>query len=568
MAKVLFGKTCSPGIAIGPAILFQQKIIKIEKSKSLDSSLEIKKLEKALLETETELQLLIDSQSSAKESISSEILHAHLMMLGDPEWKQQTIDYIHEGNTATFSLQESSQIFKSMLENLDDEYLKARATDIMDLTQQVLSKLTGQSLEKLQLLKPSVLVAHELLPSEFLSLDRTQLLGLVFENSSNTSHTAILAKTFEIPCIVGIQNVTSLLQSGDLVLMDALKAQIQINPNQEILSQALKDLENENLNKKNLEVYIQKQSVSLDHVSFEVASNLSCLDDLNLALKKGTEGCGLFRSEFLLMDRQSMPSENEQFEIYKSLVQNLKPFKSVIRLFDIGGDKQLSFLKLPKEDNPFLGLRGLRLCLNQPDVLLKPQLRALLRSAQYGNLAIMAPMVTTLDEVMEFKKYLNECETELLNEGILLSRPKYELGIMVEVPAIALILKDLITQLNFISVGTNDLIQYLCATDRMNSTVSHLHDAYHPAVLRFLNLISNELRDSSVWMGLCGELAAQNDYVPLLMAMGFKELSVSPGSLLKTRAKVCTTSVDASRKLLTHALKAQSSSELKALLNH
>lgn len=562
--KSFFGKTCSPGIAIGPVVVFLSQELRVEKKQSQNKDLEAITLKLAFESAEIDINHLIEKQTPGP---SQEILQAHLMMLQDPEWMDQTLAFIQQGWTAAFSLQESSQIFKSMLENLDDEYLKARAHDITDLSQRVLRHLLDQKQDSNLLVKPSILVAHDLLPSEFLSLDRKNILGMILENASNTSHTAILAKTFEIPCVVGVQNALGLIKNGDLVLMNALKAQVLIHPDQQTQNQALKDLEKQKLESKNLESFIQQASMSQDQISFEVASNLSCIEDMNLALSKGTEGCGLFRSEFLLLDRKSMPTENEQFEIYKTLVENLSPHKAVIRIFDIGGDKQLSYLDLPKEENPFLGLRGLRLCLSQPDVLLIPQLRALLRAAQFGRLSIMAPMVTTLDEVLLFKSAIKSCEQDLFKEGLLKSEIQYEVGIMVEVPAIALILKDLSSHLNFISVGTNDLIQYLCATDRMNSAVSYLHDAYHPAVLRFLSLISSELKGTKVWMGLCGELAAQSDYVPLLMALGFKELSVSPGSLLKTRAKVCGTSVNESLQLLNLALKAQSSAELKKLLS-
>ncbi len=566
-SSVYFGKTCSSGIAMGPAFIFTHQQIKVLKEKSENFQFEIEKLDQAYFKTENDLNKLIESQKLNGSNTSIEILEAHKMMLQDPEWKDQTLDLIKQGFTASFSLQESSRFFKSMLENLNDEYLKARADDIVDLTQRVLGYLIAGTKTQNKLLEPSILIAQDLLPTEFLSIDRNMILGIILENSSNSSHTAILAKTFEIPCIVGAKEVTQSVRNQDFILMDALKAQIQVNPDDTKKLQALKDLELQKIENKNLEIYIQKPSISLDQIEFEVASNLSCLDDLKIAQAKGTEGCGLFRSEFLLLDRQSMPLEHEQHEIYKTLLQNLKPHKVIIRLFDIGGDKQLPFLNLPKEENPFLGLRGLRLCLKNLD-LMKPQLRALLRASQFGSLGIMAPMVTTREEVIQFRELLKICEEELLNEKLISTRPIYEVGIMVEVPAIAFILKDLIPLLDFISVGTNDLIQYLCATDRMNSEVAHLHDAYHPAVLRFLKLIAHETANSKVWMGLCGELAGQSDYVPLLMALGFKELSVSPGSLLKTRARICQTSVKASRALLEQALKAQSSIELKDLLGH
>lgn len=561
--RTLFGRTGFPGFALGPAFVLQSSVTQIPKHEIQDVSFEKQTFLQALNSAKLELQNLSKKQ---KNSEAQEIIEAHLLMLEDPEWILSIENGISAKKNAIQSVYETGLEFKSLLESLDDEYMRARALDIQDLTERVIQKLQPEGSQAKSLHTPSILVAQDLLPSQFLNLDTSQILALVLENSSTTSHTAILAKTFEIPLIVGVTHATQLIHTSESLVIDALHGAVTLHPAATTEKEFLKKIEKQKIEKTELLKWASKRSISTDGVSFEVASNLSSLQDAALAHKKGTEGCGLFRSEFMLMDRKSWPTENEQFEIYKSLVQTMSPHKTVLRLFDIGGDKSLPYFPMPHEENPFLGVRGLRLLFQHPE-LLRQQIRACLRASEFGPLALMAPMVTTVEEVIEFKKTVQNCRAELLQEKKLKSSSTLEVGIMVEVPAIALALPDLTKELDFISIGTNDLIQYLCATDRMNSEISHLHDAYNPSVLKFLNLISQQVKNTQVWMGLCGELAALENYVPLLMAMGFRELSVSPGALLKTRAVVCQTSVETSKKLLEVALKARTSNDLKGLLS-
>jgi len=554
LSRIHFGKTGYPGVAMAPAFIWRRAIVEIPVEMAQDRAAEQQRFLSARAAVQKRLENL--AQDSNQNSESREILEAHIMMLNDPEWESQVMAKIENGHNVFKSVQEAGLEFKAMLESLDDEYLRARGQDIMDLTQQILIELSGEHEAALEPNDNYLLFADDLLPSEFLKLKRELISGIVLENSSTTSHTAILAKTFEIPLIVGAREITQRARAGLLAAINSIKGQIIFEPEPHEQAEFQQQVLDQQGERNALMKLVNQLSISRDGHRFEVASNLSSIIDAELAHAKGSEGCGLFRSEFLLMDRSTWPSEDEQVQVYSQIIKRMSPHRTIIRLFDIGGDKTLPYFQTPKEENPFLGVRGLRLLLQHPEKL-KSQLRAIGRASHLGPVGVMAPMVTTPDEFREFKRLAYEC----LHEN------KVELGIMVEVPAIALGLRDLAHELDFISVGTNDLIQYLCATDRMNSAVAHLHDPYHPAVLRFLKLIADQLSGTKVWMGLCGELAAQPSYVPLLMALGFKELSVSPGALLKTRAMVRATSVLEAHSWLQQALECQTSSELREFLD-
>lgn len=567
--KSFFGRTGYPGYALAQARLFQEEIFHIPQDLISDIATELNKWRSAQAKSKKQLEELLNSENLQE---AREIIEAHLMMIEDPEWMSGIEGRIEQRFNALKSVSDTSAEFKAVLEGLDDSYMRARAQDIQDLCRRVLKNLSNPSdHEKTEssIAAPFVLIAKEILPSQFLALERHLLKALVVENASQTSHTAILAKTFEIPMIVASPPLQHELKNGDWVAINALKAEIVISPDQNTklrFETALKQQEHERHQQLK---WVKQKSISTDGVSFEVASNLSSLVDAEIAVEKGTEGCGLFRSEFMLMEKTHWPTEQEQFEIYKKLVEKMNPHRTVLRLFDIGGDKNLPYFSLPKEENPFLGLRGFRLLLKHRH-LLDDQIRAALRAAQFGRLSLMAPMITTAEEVYLFKSAILKCQESLLKSGQLNPNTVIEIGIMVEVPAIVMALKDIIHDLDFVSVGTNDLIQYLCATDRMNSEVSHLHDAYNPSILRFLNFMSEQvkpaLESKKLWLGMCGELAGLEPYIPLLMSLGFKELSVSPGALLKTRQVVCETSVKDSHLKLQKALLARSSEELKTLL--
>jgi phosphotransferase system enzyme I (PtsI) len=464
-----------------------------------------------------------------------------------------------------YSVNKASEDFAKMIESLDDPYLRQRAQDIRDVARRILRALDEPNSHEEKITGDHILVAEDLLPSELLSLYSPQLKGLVLQKGNPTSHTTILARTFEIPTILTVNGVMEKVRANDEIAVSGMSGIVTINPDVSEKKNIQEKIKRDLFEKEELKNYISVKSVTRDGVAIEVASNLNSAHDLNFALGKGTEGIGLFRTEFLLMDRSAAPSEEEQYQVYRKVIESVSPHKAIIRTFDIGGDKQVSYLNLPKEENPFLGLRGIRYCLKNIE-LFRTQIRALLRAAQHGNLGIMIPMVTKVEEVLEFKNLLNKFQTELLNEGRNLEKTP-ETGIMIEVPSVAMIVDQLASHLDFFSIGTNDLVQYLCAADRMNSNVADLHDAYHPAVLRTLKLISDGVKNTSCWLGMCGEMAAKYDYQPLLLALGFKELSVSPGAVLRTRKQILSLDMESCHKILQKALLADSSESLKAALS-
>lgn len=559
------GKAASPGVALAPAVLHRSFDLKISSQNKFDPSREKSRWESALSKVASELESLIKKFEATGPKESAEILAAHLMMVQDPEWTEGVNAYIIKNYQAEYAVDTASEDFAKMIEAVDDPYLRQRAQDIRDIKKRVITAMNAGAEKVTSQTGEFILVAEDLLPSELLSLFGPELRGLVLEKGNPTSHTTILARTFEIPLVLKAVSATQMIRDGDLIALNGLKGSVTINPDAAEIKMTMDSIARDLAEKKELVAFTKTKSVTKDGVVVEVASNLNGIMDLDFAIRKGSEGVGLFRTEFLLMDRTVAPNEEEQFQVYKKVAEGCFPHRAVIRTFDIGGDKQVSFLNLPKEDNPFLGLRGIRYCLKEKEFF-KIQLRALVRAAQFGKVGIMAPMVTKIEEVFEFKQLIDEVTSELKKSGTeVKSTP--ELGIMIEVPSTAMIVDQLSDHLDFLSVGTNDLIQYVCAADRMNSAVADLHDAYHPGVLRILKLISDGVKNKKTWLGMCGELAAQSNYISLLIAMGFQELSVSPGAVLRTRKTVLSLDIPQCQQMLETALNAKTSSELSSLLN-
>ena len=561
---LLKGRAAAPGIAMATARIHKIAAQKISSAKTFSGAHEKARWEKAKAAVEGELESLIKKFEATGPKESAEILNAHLLMLQDPEWSSLIDKLLMEGHQAEFAVDSASEEFARMIESLNDPYLRQRAQDIRDVKKRILDSFSGSVVPEGAALKDHILFAEDLMPSELLTLYGPQIKGIVLEKGNPTSHTTILARTFEIPLIIGAGGVLNIVRNEDPVAMDGLRGIVIVNPDPVQAGDFDARLKAEIAEHEELTQYKTQKSVLLDGKKLEVAANLNGPMDLDFALRKGCEGVGLFRTEFLLMDRTQSPTEEEQFQIYKNVVEQLTPHRAVIRTFDIGGDKQVSFLELPHEANPFLGLRGIRYCLREPEFF-KVQLRALVRAAQFGNLAIMAPMVSKIEELFAFKNLLNVSREELLQRGEKITRTP-EIGIMIEVPAIAFIADQLIPHLDFMSVGTNDLLQYICAADRMNSDVAELHDPYHPGVLRALKLISDAIKESKVWLGMCGEMAAQADYIPLLIALGFTELSVSPGAVLRTRKIIRHLRFADCEAKLVAALRARNSQDMKTIL--
>lgn len=567
--QVLKGKGSSPGFALAPAYVLKNTNLQFSSEQIFDDLHEVKRWQQAHAQVILDLTELQKKYSQKGPRESAEIAEAHLMMAQDPEWISNIEGFMGLKHQCEYSVDKASEDFAKMIESLDDPYLRQRAQDIRDVARRILRALdepqSNSHEQEKELKGDHILVAEDLLPSELLSLYSPQLKGLVLQKGNPTSHTTILARTFEIPTILTVNGVMEKVRAHDEISVSGMSGIVTINPDAHEKKNIQEKIQNELFEKEELKNYISQKSITRDGVRIEVASNLNSSLDLNFALGKGTEGIGLFRTEFLLMDRSSAPSEEEQYQVYRKVIESVSPHKAIIRTFDIGGDKQVDYLNLPKEENPFLGLRGIRYCLKNIE-LFRTQIRALLRAAQHGNLGIMIPMVTKVEEVLEFKNLLQKFHSELTQEGKKLEKSP-ETGIMIEVPSVAMIIDQLATHLDFFSIGTNDLVQYLCAADRMNSNVADLHDAYHPAVLRTLKLISDGVKNTSCWLGMCGEMAAKYDYQPLLLALGFKELSVSPGAVLRTRKQILSLDMDSCHKVLQKALLADSSESLKAVLS-
>lgn len=563
--QVLKGKGSSPGFALAPAFILKNTNLQFSHEQIFDDLHESKRWKTAHSQVIQDLSELQKKYSQKGPQESAEIAEAHLLMVQDPEWISNIESFMGLKHQSEYSVNKASEDFAKMIESLDDPYLRQRAQDIRDVARRILRALDEPNSHEEKIMGDHILVAEDLLPSELLSLYSPQLKGLVLQKGNPTSHTTILARTFEIPTILTVNGVMEKVRANDEIAVSGMSGIVTINPDDSEKKNIQEKIQRDLFEKEELKNYISVKSVTRDGVVIEVASNLNSAHDLNFALGKGTEGIGLFRTEFLLMDRSAAPSEEEQYQVYRKVIESVFPHKAIIRTFDIGGDKQVSYLNLPKEENPFLGLRGIRYCLKNIE-LFRTQIRALLRAAQHGNLGIMIPMVTKVEEVLEFKNLLKKFQIELLNEGKKLEKTP-ETGIMIEVPSVAMIVDQLASHLDFFSIGTNDLVQYLCAADRMNSNVADLHDAYHPAVLRTLKLISDGVKGTPCWLGMCGEMAAKYDYQPLLLALGFKELSVSPGAVLRTRKQILSLDMESCHKILQKALLADSSESLKAALS-
>jgi phosphotransferase system enzyme I (PtsI) len=536
MSLRLSGIAASPGIAIAKAYLLQSDQWQVEKIIIADADAELIRFDQAIAKTEQDLQKLKIKTAAELGEAKSEIFDAHLSILKDPELIDSIKDKISDEKTnAESALEEVSQMFIGMLEEMDDERLSARAADLRDISKRILKHLINKGDESSQVyFEEVIIVANDLTPSDTAELDLRYVKGFITDIGSRTSHSSILARSMEIPAVVGAADVSKTIQPDMLLILDGFTGELIVDPSEEVLAQyRQKKLEHAE-EKAESAKFTNLTTVTKDGFELELAANIGRVEDVQGALENGAEAVGLFRTEFLFMDRKTMPSEEEQFKIYKYVLEKMHPKPVIIRTLDIGGDKQLPYLKLAEEMNPFLGVRAIRLCLDQPE-LFRTQLRALLRASEYGHLKIMFPMIAILSELRQAKKMLNEEKAALLENGVAVS-DHIELGIMIEIPAAAIMADQFAKEIDFFSIGTNDLIQYTMAADRMNERVSYLYQPYHPSILRLIHMVVKAANQEGKWVGMCGEMAADPIAVPILLGMGLKELSMSAASIPSTRA--------------------------------
>jgi len=453
-------------------------------------------------------------------------------------------------------------MFVTLFEGMDDEYMSARASDIKDVTNRILAHLLGVHIPNPSNINEQVIiVANDLTPSETAQLDRNYVLGFITDIGGRTSHSAIMARSLEIPAVVGAGTATTTIQNGDWLIVDGLSGQVLVNPTEaDVIADYQEKAQSYRTQQAEWVTLVNEQTMSKDGVHIELAANIGSPSDLDGVLRHGAEGIGLYRTEFLYMGRENLPSEDEQFTAYKTVIEGMKGKPVVIRTLDIGGDKHLPYLPLQEEMNPFLGHRAIRLCLDQQE-LFRTQLRALLRASVYGNLKIMFPMIATIQEFREAKSILLEEKEKLIAEGIAVSAA-IEVGMMVEIPATAVMADIFAKEVDFFSIGTNDLIQYTMAADRMNEKVSYLYQPYNPAILRLIQMVIKAAHQEQKWVGMCGEMAGDELAVPLLLGLGLDEFSMSATSILKTRALLKQLTVPEMQSLATEALQLATAEEV------
>ncbi|MBC8588222.1 phosphoenolpyruvate--protein phosphotransferase [Paratissierella segnis] len=525
----------SSGIGIGKVFLFKEPELKIIKKDIENPGLEIQRFENALKDTKKEIDKLHELSLKNIGEKEAEIFIAHSMMLEDPEFIAGVKDKIeNEKLNSEYAVNEVVNFYVSLFEDIEDEYLKARAVDLQDVSKRLLRVLMGIKSADLTIIdEKSIIVAEDLTPSDTAQMNKDMVVGIVTELGGRTSHTSIIARTLEIPAISGVKDATKTLKHGDYIIINGDNGEIIINPSSdEIKKYEEKAIELADFRKKLLTMK-DRESISKDGHKVEIAGNIGTPKDIDKVIENGGEGVGLYRTEFLYMDRDRLPSEEEQFELYKIVAQKLGTRPLVIRTLDVGGDKELPYLSLPKEMNPFLGYRAIRLCLDRQDIF-RTQLRAILRASSFGNIKIMFPMISNIKEIRDAKAIIEEVKEELRKENIPFDED-IEIGIMVEIPAAAIHSRIFAKEVDFFSIGTNDLIQYTLAVDRGNQDIAYLYNQYHPAVLNLIRMTIENGHKEGIWVGMCGEAAGDKKLLPVLLAMGLDEFSMSASSMLRAR---------------------------------
>ncbi|EAW7106617.1 phosphoenolpyruvate--protein phosphotransferase [Listeria monocytogenes] len=538
MAKELKGIAASDGIAIAKAYLLVEPDLSYEKTEVTDVESEVKRFESALEVSRTELSMIREKAAKDLGEDKAQIFDAHLLVLNDPELTGPIEESIKNSKTnAETALQETTDMFIGMFESMDNEYMRERAADIKDVRKRVLSHLLGVTIPNPALIDEEVVVvAADLTPSDTAQLNRNFVKGFVTDIGGRTSHSAIMARSLEIPAVVGTKEVTASVAKNDIVIIDGLEGNVIIHPTEEQIAHYEKIKSDFALQQAEWDKLKNEKTVSKDGVHVELAANIGTPNDLEGVISNGGEAVGLYRTEFLYMGRDNFPTEEEQFEAYKAVVSGMDGKSVVVRTLDIGGDKTLPYLELPEEMNPFLGFRAIRLCFANEE-LFRTQLRALLRASVHGNLKIMFPMIATVNEFRQARDILLDEKAKLKAAGTEVS-DSIELGIMIEIPAAAVLADQFAKEVDFFSIGTNDLIQYTMAADRMNERVSYLYQPYNPSILRLVKMVIDASHKEGKWTGMCGEMAGDQTAVPLLLGLGLDEFSMSASSILKSRSLI------------------------------
>ena len=561
------GIGASSGIAIAKAYKLVMPDLTVTQNTVEDVAAEIKKFEDCMAETAKQLEAIKEAASKNLSAEEAAVFDAHALVLQDPELKTQVLDKINnEKLCAEAALDAVANSFIAMFEMMDDDYFRERAADIKDVSRRLLANLLGKPLPNPALIDEEVvIIADDLTPSDTAQLNKNLVRGFATNIGGRTSHSAIMARSLEIPAVVACKTITEEVKDGDLIVLDGIEGTVMINPDET----TVKEYETKRAEfiayKEELKKLVNEKTITTDGHQVELVANIGSAKDLAGVKENGGEGVGLFRSEFLFMESDAIPSEEAQFEAYKKVAETLDGKPVIIRTLDIGGDKALPYLGLPTEENPFLGFRAVRFCLQRKEDIYKPQLRALLRASAFGKVRIMVPLVTCVDELRAVKAIIEELKQELDAEGIAYDKD-IQVGVMMETAAASLIADILAKEADFFSIGTNDLTGYTMAADRGNPDVAYLYSAYNPAVLRSIRNIISAANKEDIMAGMCGEAASDPLLVPVLLGFGLNEFSVSATAILATRKVMSLWTMDECKALVDEVMQLETEAEVKALL--
>ena len=544
--QIYKGKSVFGGIAIGKISVYKKDEQLVKRVKIEDADAEMERYTDARNIAAAQLQKLYDKALKEVGEANAAIFEVHQMMLEDEDYNESVENIIHSQMVnAEYAVASTADNFAQMFEAMDDDYMRGRAADVRDISERVITVLAGGAGSGLDSDEPVIIAADDLTPSETVQLDKDKVLSFVTAHGSENSHTAILARTMGIPALIGTGIDLDETVDGKLGIVDGTNGVVYVDPDAELLEEMKKKQQEEQEKKRLLQTLKGKENITLDGQKVMLYANVGNIKDLGIALQNDAGGIGLFRSEFIYLGQDHYPTEEEQFQIYKTVAETMAGRRVIIRTLDIGADKQCDYFELDKEDNPAMGLRAIRICLTRPEIF-KTQLRALFRASVYGNINIMYPMIISVDEVRQIKAIVEEVKAELAEQGIEYGNPAQ--GIMIETPASVMMSRELAEEVDFFSIGTNDLTQYTLAIDRQNSKLDKFFDSHHPAVLRMIQMTVENAHKAGIWCGICGELGADQALTKDFLAMGVDELSVSPGSILPLRKIILETDVEAYKK--------------------
>ena len=544
--QIYKGKSVFGGIAIGKISVYKKDEQLVKRVKIEDADAEMERYTEARNTAAAQLQKLYDKALKEVGEANAAIFEVHQMMLEDEDYNESVENIIRSQMVnAEYAVASTADNFAQMFEAMDDDYMRGRAADVRDISERVITVLAGGAGSGLDSDEPVIIAADDLAPSETVQLDKDKVLSFVTAHGSENSHTAILARTMGIPALIGTGIDLDEAVDGKLGIVDGTNGVVYVDPDAELLEEMKKKQQEEQEKKRLLQTLKGKENITLDGQKVMLYANVGNIKDLGIALQNDAGGIGLFRSEFIYLGQDHYPTEEEQFQIYKTVAETMAGRRVIIRTLDIGADKQCDYFELDKEDNPAMGLRAIRICLTRPEIF-KTQLRALFRASVYGNINIMYPMIISVDEVRQIKAIVEEVKAELTEQGIEYGNPAQ--GIMIETPASVMMSRELAEEVDFFSIGTNDLTQYTLAIDRQNSKLDKFFDSHHPAVLRMIQMTVENAHKAGIWCGICGELGADQALTKNFLAMGVDELSVSPGSILPLRKIILETDVEAYKK--------------------